>query len=474
MKIKSKVGLHNEFDFEVRDIRTGIIRQRAKAYNILLNAIYGKLCGRSNFNNRIVFGRGTGTLSPTRTGLFSEIGRILSTVAEEIKDAGSNIYYQKTRIVLAPASYVGETITEVGIAWHDGVGSHAMLQDSEGNQISINKTQFDEITIYATVYFQLQNNASQKIKFTRLPAGNALLNYLFGAGWTNNTIQAGKGRFETEAQDPSIMAVLGTAAGTFSSDVPNKKSIISARFETNNANGIVSELGFSDVLRANLPNSLWNGYRFTNRTIATGDGVTKDFNPPEGMLLSSNPAVFYINGAVVSNADYVVSYNTPAEENIAPYLANVKGAKKELLAGGSSLVSGTFEIFAELTPELLARGITSLYCPLGGIGIQVELWSRQHVGDAWQLRGQVSATSTPVAISLPAGHEFLKVVVVRDSSAYTCPPISLLAPPNKILKFNTPPANGAIITGDFSIGGIPKNANHVLDVSFTIQWGEGQ
>lgn len=46
--------------------------------------------------------------------------------------------------------------------------------------------------------------------------------------------------------------------------------------------------------------------------------------------------------------------------------------------------------------------------------------------------------------------------------------------PNKTLvKFNTPPAAGAAITADYTVEGIHKTDQYVIDVGFSIQFGEG-
>lgn len=44
---------------------------------------------------------------------------------------------------------------------------------------------------------------------------------------------------------------------------------------------------------------------------------------------------------------------------------------------------------------------------------------------------------------------------------------------NDIISFNTPPAQDAVITADYTIPYIPKDEDHVLDVTFEIQFGEG-
>ena len=46
MYLKLEVGskIHNRFEIEVRDARTGEIKQRGQAENIILNRMYERLC----------------------------------------------------------------------------------------------------------------------------------------------------------------------------------------------------------------------------------------------------------------------------------------------------------------------------------------------------------------------------------------------------------------------------------------------
>lgn len=73
-------------------------------------------------------------------------------------DSTQQDMYTRRKIVLSPSDYVGARITEVGFGYSTSSGSavtHSMLKDSEGNQIAIEKTDTDVLTIYATFYLTL-------------------------------------------------------------------------------------------------------------------------------------------------------------------------------------------------------------------------------------------------------------------------------------------------------------------------------
>ena len=77
-----------------------------------------------------------------------------------------------------PEEYVGETITEVGISYYSSsnyLHTHALIKDSEGNPLSINKTELDVVVIYATVFITFET-ANTNLKY--LGSNNNLIQKL--------------------------------------------------------------------------------------------------------------------------------------------------------------------------------------------------------------------------------------------------------------------------------------------------------
>ena len=115
MHIEQKVTIHNRFDLEVRDAKTGELKQKATGFNIVLDQMWTRLCGGSSYFVDIHFGTGGGTLSPSRTSLFTHLGT--KTAADEEQVKALPVSRWKRKIVLNPEEFVGSTITEVGIAF---------------------------------------------------------------------------------------------------------------------------------------------------------------------------------------------------------------------------------------------------------------------------------------------------------------------------------------------------------------------
>ena len=133
MKAKVGVNFHNRFDVVKNGEWIGY------AENIILDQMYSVICNfESNWFSRIYFGKGTGIPTPDRTALFSRLGSKTATTDNIVKAFPTSSFTRK--ITLLPSQYVGETITEVGIANSEGrLLTHAMLKDSEGNPLSLTK-----------------------------------------------------------------------------------------------------------------------------------------------------------------------------------------------------------------------------------------------------------------------------------------------------------------------------------------------
>src|SRR5574344_85211 len=69
------MNIHNRFDIEVIDSRTGKIRQRAQAENVICSQLWTRLLSTSGtYFNYIHYGTGTGTPASANTSLFAFLG----------------------------------------------------------------------------------------------------------------------------------------------------------------------------------------------------------------------------------------------------------------------------------------------------------------------------------------------------------------------------------------------------------------
>src|SRR5690606_6411839 len=106
MNVKTGVNFHNRFDIEVRDAKTGEIKQKGQAENIILNRMYERLCNFNSYFSYIHFGSGTGEPLSTRNTLFNKIGHKNAVTEEIIKDFPVSKWVRT--ITINPEEYVGE------------------------------------------------------------------------------------------------------------------------------------------------------------------------------------------------------------------------------------------------------------------------------------------------------------------------------------------------------------------------------
>lgn len=360
MKIDIKAGVkfHNKFEVEVKNVVSGEIEQRAEGYNIVLDQYFNYLVKNTSsirIAKHINFGDGSGTISATRTTLFNQLGYKDITEVEHIYAQPPLINSRKIKIVIPTTEQIGKTITEVGLSegWDNKLITHALLKDSEGNQISIGpKTDLQEITIYATVYADI--SLPDGVKLTYLATGNELLQTLFGASHyvgidsniykslaydaaggnydTGLGINLSSSKVATDDQSTRYNDVgLGALGAGFSVlDSVNKKvSTLRLRFESANGNGKIWAIAISanagsyinssnkrGFLRMTLPNSIFSGHHFEAKAIGIGNGTQTKFLLPWSDINTSKEYKFYKDGVLlVEGTDYTLA-NAESETSI--------------------------------------------------------------------------------------------------------------------------------------------------------------
>lgn len=299
MKIETKVKLHNRFDIEVRDKDTGELKQTGVAENIILDRAYTRICTLNTYFSRIVFGSGTGELSPERQTLFGKLGSKVATFVESVKAYPTSKVTR--RIVLNPEEFIGSTITEVGISEHETyINTHALIKDSKGNTLSITKTGTDVVTIYATVFIVFENPSSD-FQFIGFP-NNKIVRY-----FCDDVVSS----FNSVAVSPDLTMHRsgGSSAQTGEgvSDITNKKYSVQRRFGTTQGNVHIRSLALPDNVKIRLPyEGVFSGYHLTDVLLGNGDGTTTEFPLPD----EAKNIIVKKNGVPVPSSNYHIK-NSP-------------------------------------------------------------------------------------------------------------------------------------------------------------------
>lgn len=149
---KVTLKIHNYFDAKLENVRTGEVKT-FKAYNQVQDNWFAKLrdSGSDRIAKYISVGDGTGTMSLSRTTLFHRL--LGKSVTEESSEVLSHSRFKRVVSVLFTELEAIGNLTEVGLCCGSyDIVTHALFTDSEGNPITIPKTNTDRLTITATVF----------------------------------------------------------------------------------------------------------------------------------------------------------------------------------------------------------------------------------------------------------------------------------------------------------------------------------
>ena len=328
MNAEIKAGIHNRFDIEVIDARTGEVRKKAKAFNVICETLWTHLLSSSasTYFNYIIYGSGSGTPSSTDTALFVREGAKATGGITFAYDDDTLTASFMCPAVLGVSDAVGVTLSEVGIGYDNThIVTHAMLQDMNGNPITIEKTDTDIINIYATIFVHKKESYSGMnldISYARsLTSGyyTGLTSWL--AGIRDNNYGTFCNRV-LASRNPLLSYRSGTLPGDISViecntalDADNKSIASTVRFGVDfaNLNGGIKHLGLYTATRAGnygavdvqpvviIPVGIatgFLGYPITADSIGTGDGTETEFQTHFDV---HSDFVLKVNGVSVSN-----------------------------------------------------------------------------------------------------------------------------------------------------------------------------
>lgn len=498
MELKHKLSIHNRFDIEVINAKTGEIRQRAQAENIICNNLYTRLCNSNASSQYLYFyciywGSGTGTPAATDTNLFHQEGRI------SISNVGSATYSTDyvarvascTRMIqLDEQTSVGVEISEVGIGCElssGGLCTHAMLEDMNGNPITIEKTNVDIINIYATVYFHWSASSDGSMQWN----SNAFRRWMFGIE---------KANFVAYVR-PSKELYPFYHAGNFTNDYFRDKNDLKGLTFTGNAAEKKFELtcarypvadmnigglgmfffGYNDNMNFMLPvEDFYPGDDITNEAVGTGDGETTrftlDFDFPENISV-------YVNG-------------TKRTSGVSFRRICIPPTDDEYQAGGQPQLY-IRRLRAGSTPshkEMIMYQMPSHNCNEGSSTNRIHFFP---IGAGWIIENTANiigfaSIKNDSTGKIYGSNDLTNWVLLADANAGT---VELTGAEQTYryykndgsaearlywndmddgaaIIFDTAPAVGDVITANYHTPYVAKDADHVFDLKVTFQFGE--
>ena len=486
MKIKTGVNLHNRFDV----VKNG--EWAGYAENIILDQMYTRLVDFATYFVNIHFGAGSGTPTPDRTSLFAHLGTKTAVTSEIIRALPTSKWVR--RIVLSPEEYVGQTITEVGIAFgsaNTNLVTHAMIKDAEGNPLSLTKTDVDVVEIYATVFITL---STEHTNFNFHTVGsNRMLGYLTG----HTNIQTSV--VEVGASDRNLG---GTVAMYLArNSVMRTKTTNSVTWSTRfgitqgNSNKKISEVGIENLCKFTTPNDILSSKELTNVPIGVGDGVTTKFYIRHEDVQN---LVVKHDGVAVSGYTYHPGFSKENLHNYQDFLAKYPELVEFvwLGIGTSGDNSSGWEDATNITDGNCPTLILKRLGDASKIRYAFRVNSASGTGSTAYLRGIANNSPNMIAfynslieagapplgtisyVDLPVSfnsYEYihLKAIISTNSSSSLGITMYLTHNDDNYIEYAVPPAEGVVITGDYNTPYYPKDESYVMDVSFTFQFGEG-
>ncbi len=515
---KNFKGYHNEFKIVVRDTEKDEIVQEAYAYNIVLNKFNQVMANETAGYEMqgINYGSGTGTLDVARTTMFNRIGGKKGTFVESSLDKVNGYAISTFKVVVLPAEHIGVTFTEVGLTLESStvntyICTHALIEDSEGNPITIGpKTDTQEITFYATVFYKVLNG---------LDGSNGMH---FGTGMTNTFLTqrecSSNRRIGDYAVSEDRMAVppevltSRTFAYLFSSYISYARYMARSNnlkdrivFETgrlesadaNNYNIGSIYLDFNSggnavkMVLEKLPSAIWDGIVKTGVPVGTGDGVETDFNM---VMRDPKNLVLKVDGTAVTEGvdfeHYPLPYNTninagnslmmytPTREDVGEgYIINeVSGF---VLPDTQPYTNIMFNNHSNFTPTVNAGDYVVF--DMGenkkwAIGSMSGLGSARLTYAVSEDKVTWTTISTSTAMDI-GGVELdtvpdipFRYIRVTVAVTGTFRGVEFYTRKN-MFEFASPVANASVITADFKIYYLHKDTDHMFDIDMTFLFG---
>lgn len=489
-------SIHNRFEIEVIDAVTGKIKQTAKAYNVVCNQLFTRLCSGNTYFNYIQYGSGTGTPSTADTSLFERIGDAAVTYSTNSLNYKTGVYSVRQYIQLTAATAAGKTITEVGISHSSGNGSlctHAMLQDMNGNPVSIQKTDTDVVNIYATVFVHFDpygyDNGCLRMYYwnksyylpsrfagvsnTYLP-NLARISSSFGVSHTSSS----GGFYPANSTYGDTSGYTGLTSTWDSAKRTLTLKMTRLEASSFNIGGIrhiylFYESGNNYVTSIPLliisTGGSWFPYSLVeNEAVGTGDGSKVDFALD---FPFAHDVKVFIDG--VETTDFTVDYAPQHYGNDTygrGYMYNMDWLRLESTQDNHIPhfdIQGSFNGTRQFYNPAYELGIASF-----DKGKKTTIYASDDLSDWIEI--SPSANSN-VNLKIPEEHQHHKYwrgVSTDDAGGFGLnakPPSTFNG---NVLHFSTPPADGAVIVASYKTDCIAKDANHVFDMSVTFHFGE--
>lgn len=536
MEISQNINIHNKFEFILEDAATGEIKQKATAYNMIVNSgrsaissflnyIGGALDGTRTFHEYfsqlMEIGRGSGTIAMTDTDLFNVISRKTTSRYAAVYDPDTKVGYYVVRGIWNPEEAMNENITEVCLRsnriYQEPIINHALITDSEGAPISVQKGENDLLTVYCTIYFALEepSYAGENCRLVNSESNGVLQTFLyekghFKSGWYLG-VDISKWRYlpGTSIIEETASISVRRQDSRMTIGVENEKVYVGAnyRFEASSANaaeGIhTARITWNGdtYLAMKFPlSTIFEGKEILDETIGVGDGSNAGFNL-NWNTFNLNSDEIYVNDVLqVRGTDYTIQNGVKSGINAMPYckrtFLSLYGVDTENPTGAYSVMANTYPVNRTWGLTLPAS-VTTLSLPYPYVIFEfetpvtanmLETYSNYSTNDYikdYNFYGSMDNENWTLLVENTANYsvgvtaqksftegtyKYFKYEARSkrgSSNVLRLTQIGLITTKPHI-EFTTPPVLDAVVKANYSVPYIPKDVNHVLDFKFKI------
>lgn len=534
MNIDANMKFKNNYRLQHIDTITGETLHDLEFHNVVLDQIIDTVVNVSRANARMGFGiaigNGSGTPSASDTQLFNEIKRFIDNnggVTGKCSKKDNNTLLFSISVTI-PAS-AGEVydISEVGVCFYvmnTGMKlvTHALILDSEGNPIIVEKKDTDKIILNCELYItfeseDIENFDIETFLFNSQRIGTLVMQYRFGAA---TSLEAERvSNFYYNYGNNYYMNTYVNCPSTYNLSSPNWVKDKSAKTLTVNFGPsrlpefsmptYIRGITFGNLGTIKLPNeAIFPRYKVSNIAVGIGDGETTKFKCPLNYFIQDSETIRVGNDEKIRNTDYTIDNEANQDELI------------ELSAGNEAIISGGLSYTNNSNPPLFRKpfgkismtSYTSGSCGLNYFNASnplyldfkepvklntlrvpssskgtFTLFGRDTEEEDWNLIGQftpnnennhynfdlcyyryiklTSTTATPSMSHTGAGNGYTENNNTIESCKKNCYFIGYVGDG---IEFTTPPPAGAAITMDAYTDLPFVSPNNVLDLSATL------
>ena len=340
MNIDANIKFKNNYRLQHIDTITGEILHDLEFHNVVLDQIIDAVVSSTwDYSFGISIGDGSGTPSASDTQLFHEIKEFNENNGVTGKCSKKNdntLLFSVSVTIPANASEV-YNISEVGVCFkNDILVTHALILDSEGNPIIIEKKDTDKIILNCELYVTFESEGIENFSiddFVR-NSGTLVLQYIFGAATSLEAqrVSTASWHFSYSNSYTRCPSTYPLSGGNWVKD-KNAKTITTnlgpSRMPEFSMPTYIRGITFGKLGTIKLPNeAIFPRYKVSNITVGIGDGETTKFKCPLNYFIQESETIRVGAEEKIRNTDYTIDNEANQDELI------------ELSAGNEAIISG--------------------------------------------------------------------------------------------------------------------------------------